>query len=35
MSVMLPKDCRCRYVPWICGFCLELRHCPFVRRTRT
>ena len=26
------KDCRGRYVPWICGFCPKLRKCAYLRK---
>ena len=30
--MMLPKDCRGHYVPWICGFCKHLHGCTMLRR---
>lgn len=25
------KDCRGRYVPWICGFCPKLHRCGYLK----
>lgn len=29
--IYITKDCKGRYVPWICGFCPKLRVCRFLK----
>ena len=33
--MMRDKDCQRKYVPWLCGFCPELRRCGYLRGGKT